>query len=172
MRLRVVLLILALVVAPVGAFLHYVLPRHDVVRIVNTEVRRVDGSGKPIDGNERPGTSKDVYYIFAEDPETREPRVYRNEDTGWGFPPYLKFNSADEQAIASSIAAEKGVALITKYGWRLPLLSWFPNATNVRRWDPADGVTPWFNIIFFAALGALALFVALRLRRRRASGAG
>lgn len=170
MRLRVILLIAVLVIAPVAAFLHYVLPRHDVVRIINTEVRRVDSSGKPV--ADRQGDTKDVYYIYAEDPETKAPHVYRNEDTRWGFPPYLKFNSADEQAIAASIASERGVALVTKYGWRVQLFSWFPNATNVRRWDPADGVTPWFNIFFFTALGALALFVALRLRRRRASGAG
>lgn len=165
MRFPVLAIVALLVLAPVAAFLHYVLPRHDVVRIVNTEVRRVDASGKPT--TDRPGDSKDVYYIYAEDPETKAPHVYRNEDTRWGFPFYFKFNSADEQAVASSIAAEKGVALITRYGWRLPLFSWFPNATNVRRWDPADGVTPWFNIVFFIVLGALAVLVILRVRRAR-----
>lgn len=168
MSFRVLAIVAILVLAPIGAFLHYVLPRHDVVRIVNTEVRRVDASGKPVGGGDNAGSSRDVFYIFAEDVDDKAPRVYRNEDTGWGFPPYLKFNSADEQAIASSIAQERGVALITKYGWRVHLFSWFPNATNVRRWDPADSVTPWFNIVFFSGVGALALYGVIRLRRRSA----
>jgi len=45
------------------------------------------------------------FYVFAEDVETKKPRVFRNEDTGWGFPFYFKFNSADLQAVAQSIAA-------------------------------------------------------------------
>jgi hypothetical protein len=168
MSFRVLAIVAILVISPVAAFLHYVLPRHDVVRIVNTEVRRVDASGKPVGGGENAGASRDVFYIFAEDVDDKAPRVYRNEDTGWGFPPYFKFNSADEQAIASSIAQERGVALITKYGWRVHLFSWFPNATNVRRWDPAHSVTPWFNIVFFVTLFALAGWLTVRVRRKRA----
>ena len=164
-RARVILAVLVLLITPVAGFLFYVLPRHDVVRLVNTEVRRVDASGKP-SGDRGPG-SRDVYYIYAEGLESREPHVYRNEDTGWGFPFYFKFNSADVQAVAASIAAEKGTALITRYGFRIQLLSTFPNAVRVKRWDPADAVVPWFNIIFFTALGALALYLWLRVRRRR-----
>lgn len=165
MSLRVVVVLAVVVLTPVAAFLHYVLPRHDVVRIVNTEVRRVDSSGKPIGAGDNPATSRDVYYVFAEDADDRSPRVYRNEDTGWGFPFYFKFNSADQQAIASSIAAERGVALVTKYGWRAQIFSWFPNAVRIRRWDPADSVIPWFNIIFFVVLGAGSLFAVVKVRR-------
>jgi uncharacterized protein DUF1523 len=168
-RLRLILAFLIVLLLPVGAFLHYVLPRHDVVRIVNTEVRRVDAStGKPNPDGDRAGSSKDVYYIYAEDPETKKPHVYRNEDTGWGFPLYFKFNSADVQAVAASIAAEKGTALITKYGWRIQLFSMFPNAISVRRWDPADSVTPWFNIVFFTLVAAAVAYGVFRWRRRRA----
>ena len=163
--MRVFLVVALLILAPLGAALHYVLPRHDVVRIVNTEVRRVDQSGKPISGGERADQSRDVYYLYAEDPETKAPHVYRNEDTRWGFPFYFKFNSADVQAVASSIASEKGTALITKYGWRVQLFSWFPNAVSVRRWDPADTVIPWFNIVFFVVFGALTLWIVARIVR-------
>ena len=163
---RILLVVALVILAPIAAGLHYVLPRHDVVRIVNTEVRRVDASGKPVGGGDRAGSSRDVYYIYAEDPETRAPHVYRNEDTGWGFPFYFKFNSADEQAVAASISAEKGVALITKYGWRLQLFSWFPNAVNIRRWDPAQSVIPWFNIVLFTGAALLVGYVVVRLRRR------
>ncbi|WP_020180726.1 DUF1523 family protein [Methylopila sp. M107] len=169
MSFRVLVVLLVLVLAPVAAFLHYVLPRHDVVRIVNTEVRRVDFSGKQVDPS-NPAANRDVYFIYAEDIETRKPHVYRNEDTRWGFPFYLKFNSADVQAVASSVAGEKGVALITKYGWRFDIFSWFPNAVSVRRWDPADTVVPWFNIVVFTVFGLLALAIVLRLRRRRSVG--
>lgn len=167
MSFRVLAVLAILVIAPVAAFLHYVLPRHDVVRIVNTEVRRVDINGKPVGSGDPVGQSRDVFYIYAEDIDDKSPRVYRNEDTGWGFPPYLKFNSADQQAIASSISQERSTALITKYGWRVNLFSWFPNATKVRRWDPADSVIPWFNIVFFTAIAALAGWIAIRVRRRR-----
>lgn len=164
--MRVFLVVALLVLAPLAAALHYVLPRHDVVRIVNTEVRRVDQSGKPLSGGERADQSRDVYYLYAEDPETKAPHVYRNEDTRWGFPFYFKFNSADVQAVASSISGEKGTALITKYGWRLQLFSWFPNAVSVRRWDPADTVIPWFNIVFFAVFGVLTLWIGAKVARK------
>lgn len=171
MSFRVVAIVAFLVITPVAAFLHYVLPRHDVVRIVNTEVRRVDANGKPVGGGDNVGASRDVFYIYAEDVDDKSPRVYRNEDTGWGFPPYLKFNSADQQAIASSISQERSVALITKYGWRVNLFSWFPNATKVRRWDPADAVIPVFNIVFFTGLAVLVGWIAIRVGRRRARSA-
>jgi hypothetical protein len=166
MSFRILAIAVVVIVAPIAAGLHYVLPRHDVVRIVNTEVRRVDASGKPIGSGDNPAASRDVYYVYAEDVDDRSPRVYRNEDTGWGFPFYFKFNSADVQAVASSIAAERGVALVTKYGWRAQLFSWFPNAVSVRRWDPADTVIPWFNIVFFTLLAVGAVWLALKLRRR------
>ncbi|WP_020186632.1 DUF1523 family protein [Methylopila sp. 73B] len=165
-RTRVIVAVVALLaVLPGAAFLHFYLPRHDVVRIIGVENRRVDMTGKPLQGGDRPSQGRDVYYIFAEDVETKVPHVYRNEDTGWGFPFYLKFDSADEQAVAASIASEKGIAVVTKYGWRLNLLSWFPNAVNIRRSDPNPTIIPWFNIIFFAAFGALAIWIWRRATR-------
>jgi hypothetical protein len=166
-RTRVIVAIVALLaVLPGAAFLHFYLPQHDIVRIVSVENRRVDSQGKPIQSGDRPTISRDVYYIFAEDVETKAPHVYRNEDTGWGFPFYLKFDSADEQAIASSIASERGVAVITHYGWRLNLFSMFPNAVNIRRADPGETIIPWFNIIFFTAFGVLAIWIWRRATRR------
>ncbi|MFD1702360.1 DUF1523 family protein [Methylopila henanensis] len=165
-RTRVIVAVVALLaVLPGAAFLHYYLPRHDVVRIIGVENRRVDMSGKPLQGGDRPQTGRDVYYIFAEDAETKAPHVYRNEDTGWGFPFYLKFDSADEQAVAASIASEKGLAVVTKYGWRVNLFSWFPNAINIRRTEPNPTIIPWFNIFFFGAFGVLAIWVIRRARR-------
>lgn len=165
-RTRLIVAAVALIaVLPGAAFLHFYLPRHDVVRIVGVENRRVDMEGKPLQGGDRPQTGRDVYMILAEDPVTKAPHVYRNEDTGWGFPFYFKFDSADEQAIASSIAGERGTAIITKYGWRLNLFSMFPNAINIRRAEPDATVIPWFNIIFFAIAGGVLIWVVRRARR-------
>lgn len=166
-RTRVIVAVVALIaVLPGAAFLHFYLPRHDIVRIVSIENRRVDSQGKPIQSGDRPTISRDVYYIFAEDVETKAPRVYRNEDTGWGFPFYLKFDSADEQAIAAAVASEKGTAAITYYGWRVNLFSMFPNAINVKRAEPGATIIPWFNIVFFTALLAFALWIWRRAARR------
>lgn len=170
-RMRGILLralVVLLVIAPIAAGLHWVLPGYDVVRITGTDIRRVD---------ERPDAqgrmrTRDVYYIFAEDPETGAPRVYRNEDTGWGFPPYFKFDSADVQARAASIAGERETALVTHYGWRVRMFSWFPNAVSVRRVAPDYAPVPWFNIVFLIGLAILVLWAwigIVRWRRRRAS---
>ena len=65
--------VIALLVAagPV-AFLVYFLPHHDVLSIVGSETRRPVGSGKS------DKTTHDVFYIYAEDLETKQPRVFRN----------------------------------------------------------------------------------------------
>lgn len=171
-RTRLIVAVLALcAVLPGAAFLHFYLPRHDVVRIVGVENRRVDMSGKPLQGGDRPQTGRDVYYIYAErvskDPavKTDRPRVYRNEDTGWGFPFYFKFDSADEQAIAAAIANDRGTAVVTYYGWRINMFSMFPNAINIRRAEPDATIVPWFNIVFFTFWGVVALLVIRRARR-------
>lgn len=161
-------LLVLLLLSPIVAGLHYVLPSHEVVRITATDIRRID---------ERPDAqgrirTRDVYYIFAERPETGAPRVFRNEDTGWGFPPYFKFNSADVQARAASAASERATALVTYYGWRIQMFSVFPNAVSIRR-VPADYTpVPWFNIVFLAGLAILvawAWIAIARWRRRRAA---
>ena len=41
------LVLLLLVLVPVGALLHRYLPQHHVVRLVGTEVRRIDLDGRP-----------------------------------------------------------------------------------------------------------------------------
>lgn len=165
-------IVLLVVLLPLAAFLHYNLPGYDVVRITSTDVRRVDNDSNAAN-NEQPGATRDVYVIFAEDPDTRNPRVYYNEDTGWGFPFYFKFDSANVQARAAAIAREQdNTALVVHYGWRVPMLSWFPNAVSVQRVEPGYTPIPWFNIVFFVILFGLLgwiWFVVSRWRRRRAA---
>ncbi|RMD48390.1 MAG: DUF1523 family protein [Alphaproteobacteria bacterium] len=168
--------VIALLLAALAAFLHYTLPRHDIVRIVNTAERRVDVERYPMfwTGSGSTGNAsnmRDVYFIEAIDPEGR-PRVYRNQDTGWGWPPYFKFDSSNLQAKARDLVSTKENpkwVVVTRYGWRNEFISIYPNAIEIR---PASGpderIIPWFNIVFLSLLALLALVLWRAWRRFRA----
>ncbi|SMF80881.1 Protein of unknown function [Tistlia consotensis] len=156
-----ILVLLLLLV--VGGFLQFYLPSKDVVRIVGTDIKRVDvagRSGQP----ETADTTRDVRFINAVWPDGG-PRVYRNEETGWGFPWYFKFDSGNLQAEAQNLVSGSDKpkwVLVTHYGWRIPVLSMFPNAVALRQVDSADYSTiPWFNIVFLLIL----LFVIWQIWR-------
>ncbi|OSP56184.1 DUF1523 family protein [Pseudoruegeria sp. SK021] len=164
---------LALVALLIGGFLHYTLPSNDVVRIVENEVRRVEignnglfwGGSEPADATTN---NRDVKFISA----IREGGgtiVYRNEDTGWGWPPYYKFNSADIQARAADLVSTSQApqwVLIKHYGWRNQLFSIYPNVLSLKAVDSPDVSTiPWIKILVLGGLLALALFVRSVLKR-------
>ncbi|KIT16474.1 DUF1523 family protein [Jannaschia aquimarina] len=167
------------VVAFFGAWLHYTLPQHDIVRVVNTEIQRVDYGENSIFwqsgdvGADGTLSNRDVRFIFTIRPNGRA-SVYRNEDTGWGWPPYFKLDSSNLQAEASdliSTSADPQWVVLTHYGWRSEFLTIFPNAVGVR---PVEGpdvtIVPWFNIVFLTLLAALLWAIGvriLRFRRRR-----
>lgn len=162
----------ALILFVVGAvLLNYYLPDRDVVRIVGTEVKRIDISkGAPFWDRADIGTNdeatRDVRFINAV-LENGKTKVYRNEDTGWGFPPYFKFNSSDVTAQAQDLSQIEGQwVAIRHYGWRIRLFSIFPNATSIKRVSGPDAfLIPWFNIVF---IGLLLLIWFLLWRRIRA----
>ena len=156
-RIWVPVLIGLVVAAPPIAFLNYFLPHHAVLRVVGIQVKHV---------GTLPG-GRDVYFINAEDIETKTPRVFHNEDTGWGFPWYFKFNSSDIQAAAQSIASEQGTAAITFYGWRIQIFSMYPNVLKIRRAAPGTVIIPWFNIAFFTVVFGGGLWLALWIRGSR-----
>ncbi len=162
---RILIIAIAVVVVASGplALLDYFLPHHRVLRIVGTEIKRVDATGRT-SKDKAPGQTHDVYYVYAEDVETKKPHVFRNEDTGWGFPWYLKFDSADVQATAQSIAGERGTAIFTYYGWRIQIFSLMPNAVKIVRAAPDATVFPWFNVAFFAVLLGAIAWIVLRIR--------
>jgi hypothetical protein len=99
-----------LLIAAVASVLHYTLPRHDVVRIVGTENRRIDLGENRLFWATAPAVTegqqavRDIRFILAIRPNGRE-MVYRNEDTGWGWPPYFKFNSSNVQARATDLVS-------------------------------------------------------------------
>jgi hypothetical protein len=155
----------------VFSFAHYTLPRHDIVRIVGTNTQRMDlganswfFAAPDVGNNAATVNGRDVKFIQAIQ-QNGSPIVYRNEDTGWGWPPYFKVNSFDVQAAATDLtsteAAPKWVA-ITRYGWRNQLFTVFPNAVSIRQVAGPDvNIWPWFNMLFLA----LVAFALLMLRR-------
>ena len=158
-RLKTVAGITALLL--VAAILHYSLPSRDVVRIVGTDVVRKDVKRRDADGN-RMTVTRDVRLINAIWPGGGE-RVYRNEDTGWGWPPYFKFDTADLAAEATDMvsSAETPIWVVVRhYGWRIPMISMFPNALSIRPASgPEESLQPWFNIVFVTLLVLTVLIV-------------
>lgn len=145
----------------VGLFLFYYLPGTDIVRITGIEVSRQDY--KKMDQTST-GKNRDVSYIYAEWPNGKV-RVYSNED----FPLYLKFDSenlnAQAQGLGNRFSDEEIYMAVKHYGWRIPVLSWFPNAISMKEVaGPNVRIIPWFNIIFLSLLGFFVLWVWLRLR--------
>ncbi|MDH5797248.1 MAG: DUF1523 family protein [Paracoccaceae bacterium] len=153
------------------SFFHYTLPQHDIVRITNTEVRRIDFGensifwASPDVGTSATGANRDVRFIEAFYPNGK-PMVYRNEDTGWGWPPYFKLDSSNLQAqardLVSNIDNPKWVS-VTHYGWRNEFLTIYPNAVGVKPIAGPDvRIIPWVNMIILLML-ALLLFMLWRM---------
>ena len=162
----------------VGSFLHYTLPQHDVVRIVNTEVRRVDfGENSWFWAQQDAGQegavslNRDVRFIDTVRALNGRVMVYRNEDTGWGWPPYFKVNSSNLQAEAHDLISTKDDAnwvVVRHYGWRNEFMSIFPNAVKVKSVDGPDySAINWFNIIFLTVFFAIIYAIWVRWRRFR-----
>ncbi len=153
--------VLVLAVITVGLFLHYNLPRTEVVQITGTDVKRIDRSD--------PGQierTRDVRFLSI---VTRngKVKVFRNEDTRWGWPPYFKFNSADITAMAQTLIErpEKPWVRIRYYGWRIKIFSLFPNIISLKIVDKDYTHFPWFNIIFLTVLAIGIFFLVLFARR-------
>ena len=163
-----------LLVLIVGLFLHYTLPQRDVVQIINTYNKNT-----PIGGNwlfysiEDTGTGvettamiRDIRFIDAVYPDGTSVMVYRNEDTGWFWPPYFKWDSSTLQAEAQNLKSDKAApkwVAITHYDWRMPIFSIFPNAVKV---TPVDGpdvrLIPWLNIVLLTFM-AFAVFMIRKM---------
>lgn len=170
-----------------GMLLHYALPQHDVVRVVNTYQERQDLNdwtrifwARP-DDQSATLISRDVQFIQTVKQRTwllgflprdsTEVMVYRNEDTGWSWPFYFKFDTANLQTeaddLVSSVEAPKW-AVMTHYGWRNEYFSAFPNAVAIRPVaSPNVTIIPWFNIFFFIFLMAAIVFLRAMWRQFR-----
>ena len=165
---RIFIFILALITV---VLIHYYLPQRDIVKVVDTDVKRMDISkGSPFWDSPDVGTNneatRDVRFISTVRANGKT-SVYRNEDTGWSFPFYLKFDSSDLSAKAQDMAKkdEQWVA-VTHYGWRIKLFSIWPNATKIKQVKGPDVfLVPWFNIVFLGII-FIVLFWIWRMVRR------
>ncbi len=159
--IRIVLLLM------LGAFLHYTLPQRDIVRVVNTYEERQDfgGFGDLFWKNTRGATAeqpatRDVLFIQTVKSNGKV-MVYRNQDTGFGWPPYLKFDTANLQTEASdalSTGDNPRWVAIRHYGWRNTWLfgGIFPNALSMKPVSgPDTQLIPWFNIVFLTVLAVI-----------------
>ena len=164
--------------AVIGATLHYTLPQYDVVRIVNTYEERQQLTGWTRIFWSRPDSqtaavdTRDVQFIQAVRPNG-ETIVYRNEDTGWSWPPYFKFDTANLYTEANDAVSPKDSpewVQMKHYGWRSPLLSIFPNAVDLSpAAGPDDKPTNWTSIVILAGLGFLILALYIRWMRFKAN---
>lgn len=154
-------------------FFHYNLPRTAVVQISGTDVKRIDKKNTPgKNQNNNDASAKaaqqtsDVRFINSMS-RSGKTMVFRNEDTGWGWPPYLKFDSADLTAEAQAFAADqaKPWVLVKYYGWRIKVFSMFPNAVNLKVVDRDYSHFPLFNIVFFVLLVAVVLIVKSKIKK-------
>ncbi|WP_420861141.1 DUF1523 family protein [Algirhabdus cladophorae] len=159
-----------------GALLHYALPQRDIVRVTGTEIIRKDFSGLSSwfyaqnDTGDAVTENRDLRLINSTRPNGNV-MVYRNEDTGFGWPPYFKVDSSNLHAEAANVistAADPQWVAVRHYGWRNPFLSIYPNAVAI---VPVEGpdvrLIPWFNIIFLTFLAALFWGIYVRWRRFR-----
>ncbi len=157
----------ALIALIVLGFLHYTLPQRDIVRIVGTENRRIDFGENSIfwaapDVGNAASASRDVFFIQAIFPNGRT-MEYRNEDTGWGWPPYFKIDTHGLQTEAAdlvSTAASPRWVAVTHYGWRNKLFTIFPNAVGLREVAGPDvRLIPWLNMVILTMLAGMVLLL-------------
>ncbi len=156
------------------AFLHYNLPDRDIVRVVGTFEIRDDkpagtfGAGAPDVGSKK-FPNRDVRYISTKRPNDK-PMVYANQDTGWGWPPYFKFDTSNLTAEAQDLilryeADEEIWVAVRHYGWRIEMFSLYPNAVSMKVVDgPKTRLFPLFNIVLLSLLALFILFIWLKVR--------
>jgi hypothetical protein len=148
-------------------FLAYFLPSAEKVVITGTEVKRMD-----VEPSSKSGArTRDVRYIVTRTLDGAT-LVFRNEDTGWGWPPYFKFNSGDLMGQATNFEGEQegAVVLVRYYGWRFPLLDQYPNVLSLELVAPEHQYVPRVAITVVVLLfggGAYVAFRTWRGRRRR-----
>ncbi len=162
--------LVAVFVLLVYGFLDYTLPSKRTVRINETANRLTDigkfnqwfFAAEDTGTVQNTGGKRDVRFI-----ETVRPNgkvfVYRNEDTGWIWPPYFKYDSANLHAEAGDLKSNsenpKWVS-VTSYGWRISWLSIYPNAVSVTPVaGPDDHPTNWGALISLFVIFILLLLI-------------
>jgi hypothetical protein len=127
-------------------FCAYSLPSYIKVHVTGTEVTRKD-----VEKSTGETMTVDVRHVMAEDLDG-EPHMFRNEDTGWGWPPYFKFDTGDLAAQANNykVDGRDEIVLVKYYGFRIRMLSTFPNIVSMKTVRADYQPIPWFTIVFVA----------------------
>ena len=154
-------------------FFHFNLPRTAVVQISGTDIKRMD---KAVDVKDKEDgaekqvqtatSTSDVRFINSVSRKGK-PMVFKNEDTGWGWPPYFKFTSADVAAEAQAFANDQGKpwVLVKYYGWRFTMFSKFPNVLDLKKVDKDYTYIPVFNIVFFILLITVVFIIRYKVKQ-------
>jgi hypothetical protein len=152
---RALIIVVSLIV---GAALHFYLPSTAVAYLVGSEVKRTESK-------KNENKLRDVRYVVARRISDSSTLMFRNEDMSW--PPYFKFDSGtlSGKAMDWSDRNPKPPVLVTYYGWRIPFLSMYPNATSLEIVDQHYNHIPWFNIVFLSLILFLLVFVRFKLKK-------
>ncbi|WP_405402927.1 DUF1523 family protein [Paracoccus sp. Ld10] len=154
----------------VFALLDYTLPSKNTLRISETYNRQtmIPPSASLFWASDSTGTVenaqglRDVRFINTVRPGG-DVFVYRNEDTGWVWPPYFKYDSSNLQAEANNLQSGQADPIwvsVTAYGWRVPWMSIYPNAISINTVSsPDDRPTNWAALIICGVLLALLTLV-------------
>ncbi len=146
---NVVLSLVTIIFLALMLVVSYCMPHYSTAVISGVEVKRMneDTPNKTLKS-----PTRDVYFIQTYDPKDKQSvKVYRNEDTRFGFPFYFKFNSADITALAQSLANQQ--VEIEYYGWRINMLDMFPNTIFIKPLkESAEISKPIFSWILYALL--------------------
>lgn len=141
-------------------WMHYFLPSKDIVTISGINLKRAEGV--PARGATPAKDGADMYFIFGKN-EKGDAAAYKNQDTGWGWPPYFKFEAAELQAKAQTLVGQK--VIIKYYGWRNKFFGLFPNIISLEKGTDTDqdSTASWTRRIVFTAwvLGVLYVFSKL-----------
>lgn len=159
-----ILVLLSLHIVLIGA-VNYAFPSYDVTMVTTGDVRRVDKDGIISASNPADGEIRDVYYLYTSNDQTEKAIQYRNENTGWGFPFYFKFNSGEVQAKALAFAEKKQLVQIKYYGWNIPMLNEERKLVSVKAMNEGDTKSlPIVSYILYAFF-ALTFFLGVQFIR-------
>lgn len=146
--------------------IYYFMPRATKVLVTGTEVKRMDRKDAAGSG----GTTRDVRFVYATELDSKESRVFRNEDNAW----YFKWDSGDIAAEASKLASStvdaaeaktEQVALLKYYGVRITILDSYPNILSLKEVDKDYVYVPWVNMIVLLVLLFAFLVLGVKIRR-------